>query len=84
MDSARFENANKLWLDGHKEEEEAAREFHAMAEEAKFQLETALQIPGQSVSTQLRKQIYQQMSRMCHYLGETEEEQKYLKLMQSS
>jgi hypothetical protein len=31
MDSARFENANKLWLDGHKEE--AAREFHAMAEE---------------------------------------------------
>ncbi len=58
MDSARFENANKLWLDGHKEEEEAAREFHAMAEEAKFQLETALQIPGQSVSTQLRKQIY--------------------------
>jgi len=33
MDSARLENANKLWLDGHKEEEEAAREFHAMAEE---------------------------------------------------
>jgi hypothetical protein len=40
MDSARFENANKLWLDGHKEE--AAREFHAMAEEeADYQTESS-------------------------------------------
>jgi len=31
MDSAHFENANQLCLDGHKEE--AVREFHAMAEE---------------------------------------------------
>jgi len=32
MDQTRFENANKLWEAGRNEG--AAREFHAMAEEA--------------------------------------------------
>jgi hypothetical protein len=32
---------------------------------------------------QLRKYIYPGLSRTCHYLGEFQEEQKYLKLAQS-
>jgi tetratricopeptide (TPR) repeat protein len=51
--------------------------------QAKHHLEAALQIPEHSLNVQLRKNIYQQMSRVCHYLREFEEEQKYLKLTQS-
>lgn len=52
--------------------------------QAKHHLEIALQLPHEALSSQLRKFIYQQMSRICHYLGESEEEKKYLKLAQAS
>jgi len=52
--------------------------------QAKHHLEMALDLPDEALSSQLRKFIYQQMSRTCHYLGESEEEKKYLKLAQAS
>jgi len=52
--------------------------------QAKYHLEAALRMPEQALGVQLRKNIYQQMSRTCHYLGEIEEEQKYSKLAQAS
>jgi tetratricopeptide (TPR) repeat protein len=52
--------------------------------QAKHHLEAALQMPEAAINAQLRRNIYQQMSRTCHYLEETEEEQKYKKLAQSS
>lgn len=48
--------------------------------QAKHHLEAALQLPDTAIGTQLRKYIYEQMSRVCHYLGESEEAQKYLSL----
>lgn len=55
---------------------------HAFAQ-AKLQLELAQQLPTDAVNAELRKDIYQQMSRVCHYLGETDEEQRYLTLKNS-
>jgi len=52
--------------------------------QSKHHLEAALQMPDSAVDAQLRKYIYQQMSRTCHYLGESQEEQKYSRLAQSS
>jgi hypothetical protein len=43
-------------------------------------LESAVALPESVVDVQLRKDIYQQLSRTCHYLGEFQEEQKYLNL----
>lgn len=45
--------------------------------QAKFHLESALQLPEPALGTNLRKYIYQQLSRTCHYLGQKEEEKKY-------
>jgi len=51
--------------------------------QAKYQLESALQLPESAIDRELRKNIYHRASRTCHYLGEAEEEQRYLKLMKS-
>jgi tetratricopeptide (TPR) repeat protein len=56
---------------------------HAFAQ-AKYHLEVVLQMPEHIINAQLRKDIYEQMSRTCHYLGQAEEEQKYSKLAQTS
>jgi tetratricopeptide (TPR) repeat protein len=50
--------------------------------QAKLHLECALALPEGVAEMQLRKYIYQGLSRTCHYLGEFQEEQKYLKLAQ--
>jgi tetratricopeptide (TPR) repeat protein len=47
---------------------------------AKHQLEAALQMPEQVLRPELRKNLYEQMSRTCHYLGESQDEQRYLAL----
>src|ERR1700687_713154 len=52
--------------------------------QAKLHLEAALQLPSEAINAQLRKDIYQQMSRTCHYLGELENERNYSKLAESS
>jgi tetratricopeptide (TPR) repeat protein len=52
--------------------------------QAKHHLEAALQLPEKAINAQLRKRIYQRMSRVCHYLGQTEEEQKYSQLAKAS
>jgi tetratricopeptide (TPR) repeat protein len=52
--------------------------------QAKLHLESALAVPGGKIDVQLQKNIYQQLSRTCHFLGEFQEEQKYLKLARSS
>jgi tetratricopeptide (TPR) repeat protein len=52
--------------------------------QAKLHLESALAVPGGVADIQLRKNIFQGLSRTCHYLGEPQEEQKYLELAQSS
>ena len=52
--------------------------------QAKYHLEVALQLPEEAIKRELRKNIYQQMSRVCHYLREFEEEKKYSKLAQVS
>lgn len=51
--------------------------------QAKHHLEAAWRLPSEAINAQLRRNIYQQMSRTCHYLGETEEEQKYSELAQA-
>jgi tetratricopeptide (TPR) repeat protein len=51
--------------------------------QAKLHLECALAVPGGVADLELRTYIYQGLSRTCHYLGEFEEEQRYLKLAQS-
>ena len=121
MDSARFENANKLHNAGRIED--AALEFHALADETDDPDEKAAifanehkcycqlgwldkanalmrqirSLPHQDkfvrmivdfadacmMAQMARKYIYQGLSRTCHYLGEFQEEQKYLKLAQS-
>ena len=48
--------------------------------QAKHHLESAVALPESVVDVQLRKDIYQQLSRTCHYLGEFQKEQKYLTL----
>lgn len=52
--------------------------------QAKLHLESALAVPGGVADVQLRKYIFQGLSRTCHYLGEFQDEQKYLKLARSS
>jgi tetratricopeptide (TPR) repeat protein len=52
--------------------------------QAKHHLEIALQLPDKALTLQTRRFIYQQMSRTCHYLGETDEEKRYLKLAQTT
>ena len=52
--------------------------------QAKHHLEAALQLPAEVVSGQLRRDVYQQMSRVCHYLQEFDEEKRYSQLAQSS
>lgn len=52
--------------------------------QAKYHLEAALQMPEQALSDRLRKNIYQQMSYVCHFLKEFDEEKKYTKLAQAS
>jgi tetratricopeptide (TPR) repeat protein len=51
--------------------------------QSKYHLETALQAP-EMLSDQLKRFIYQQMSRTCHYLGEFAEEQKYSRMAEVS
>ena len=51
--------------------------------QAKHHLEAALRMPEHAISPQLRKHIYQQMARTCHYLGETQEEHRYSKAITS-
>ncbi len=52
--------------------------------QAKYHLEVALQLPKEAIKPELRKNIYQQMSQVCHYLREFKEEKKYSKLAQVS
>lgn len=56
---------------------------HAFAQ-AKLHLESALALPDGVNDVELRRYIYQGLSRTCHYLGEFQEEQKYLSLAESS
>jgi tetratricopeptide (TPR) repeat protein len=83
-----FLRAIELGLDAHFEA--SARYRVAMVYftdgalgQAKLHLECALEVPGGVADLELRTYIYQGLSRTCHYLGEFEEEQKYLKLAQS-
>jgi tetratricopeptide (TPR) repeat protein len=50
--------------------------------QSKYHLEAALQMP-ELLSEQLKRFIYQQMSRTCHYLGDVAEEEKYSRLAAS-
>ena len=52
--------------------------------QAKLHLESALALPDGIRDAQLRRNTFQGLSRTCHYLGEFQEEQKYLKLARSS
>ena len=52
--------------------------------QAKHHLEAALQLPQEAINPELRKDIYEQMSRVCHYLGQFEEEKKYSRLAHES
>lgn len=51
--------------------------------QSKYHLEAALQLPESAINRQLRKNLYQQLSRACHYLGQSEEEKHYLALIKS-
>jgi tetratricopeptide (TPR) repeat protein len=52
--------------------------------QSKLHLEAALALPEGIADVELRRFIYQGLSRTCHYLGEFQEEQKYLSLAKSS
>ena len=52
--------------------------------QAKLHLEAALALQEGVTDVELRRFIYQGLSRTCHYLGEFQEEQKYLSLAKSS
>ena len=83
-----FPARDKSGLDGETEADARYRlailyfMSHAFAQ-AKYHLEAALQMPEQIITAELRRHIYQQMSRTCHYLGQADEEQKYSKLQGS-
>jgi hypothetical protein len=48
--------------------------------QAKHQLEFILQTYQDEVPNVPRKYVYQQLTRVCHYLGEKEDEKRYGKL----